>query len=272
MAKQPSVFSTKKRRPPKTDNGVWTQIQNRFARPVELKAKEQRAGIVSKEIVVFKKTRVLSSVNEVMQKYAKDEKQARSIRESVRKQLVKEEQASNDRRRLLASFQTPNLIEFNLPSNILGPPIAAPEIVSDPTQSSTNDPAILSSSHELQIAKTVFKKIRLQHGDEIRQRGEQTSIQEGFIYLVQHPLFDGWVKGGMTVDFELRLGMYNVADPLSRFSLSRVKWVAHRRSAEKELLDGLANVAQECCGEWFRIEFEQACNAFHSIKNQSLIL
>ncbi|MEC5213936.1 hypothetical protein RCH06_002491 [Polaromonas sp. CG_9.5] len=272
MAKQPSIFSTKKRRPPKTDNGVWTQIQNRFARPIELKAKEQRSKIISKEIAAFKKTQVLSSVNEVMQKYGKDEKQARSITGSVRRQLVKEEQASADRRRLLASFQTPNLIESNVSSKTFNSPIAAKGIIADPIQSSTKVPAILSASDDLQIAKIALQKIRLQHGAEIRQRGEQTSIQEGFIYLVSHPLFHGWVKGGMTVDFELRLEMYNVADPLSRFSLSKVKWAAYRRTAEKELLDRLANIAQERRGEWFRIEFEQACNAFHSIKNQFLIL
>jgi hypothetical protein len=120
----------------------------------------------------------------------------------------------------------------------------------------------LPLSHDFQIAHTVLQKIRLQHGFEIRQHGEQTAIQEGFVYLVQHPLFAGWVKAGMTVDFELRMATYNVADPLSRFVMSRVKWAENRRQAEIALMEALGCVAEQRNGEWFKMDFEKACIVF----------
>lgn len=60
------------------------------------------------------------------------------------------------------------------------------------------------------------------------------------MYLVTHPLFGGRVKAGMTMDFEVRLGVYNVSDPLSRFEYLAVKWVPNRRQAEIKLLARLA--------------------------------
>jgi len=58
----------------------------------------------------------------------------------------------------------------------------------------------------------------------------------------------------MTIDYELRIGTYNVSDPLSRFELSAVKWVFDRRQAEKKLIKTLGELALEMRGEWAKIE------------------
>lgn len=95
--------------------------------------------------------------------------------------------------------------------------------------------------------------IRRRFGDEIRTRGEQTAVREGFVYLLTHPCFEGWVKAGMTIDYELRLATYNTSDPLSRFAYISVQWVHDRRQSERLLLERLANVSDEMRGEWARV-------------------
>lgn len=110
--------------------------------------------------------------------------------------------------------------------------------------------------------QVALQQLRERCSQEIRVQGEQTTIPEGFIYLVTHPQFEGWVKAGMTIDYEQRLATYNVADPLSRFELTAVHWVAHRRVRERRLLRGLAAVAEEQRGEWFKIELPIAVAEF----------
>lgn len=99
----------------------------------------------------------------------------------------------------------------------------------------------------------VLTDIRRRFGDEIRTRGEQTAVREGFVYLLTHPCFEGWVKAGMTIDYELRLATYNTSDPLSRFAYISVQWVHDRRQSERLLLERLANVSDEMRGEWARV-------------------
>lgn len=107
--------------------------------------------------------------------------------------------------------------------------------------------------------------IRAKYSSEIKQHGEQTTIPEGFVYLVTHPLFEGWVKAGMTIDFEQRLINYNISDPLSRFIYSAVGWVSTRRRAERDLLKMLAASASQRNGEWFVIDPEIALKIFDGI-------
>lgn len=118
---------------------------------------------------------------------------------------------------------------------------------------------------EVQL-KAVLEDIRRRYGDEMRQKGEQTSAREGFVYLVTHPCFGGWVKGGMTIDYELRLGMYNTSDPLSRFEYAELTWAPDRRKAERELLAALQEIADETRGEWSRIDVQDALRVFRYLK------
>jgi hypothetical protein len=45
----------------------------------------------------------------------------------------------------------------------------------------------------------------------------------GYVYLLLHPLHDGWVKIGCTVDLPGRLSTYQTSDPLRRFRLIRYR-------------------------------------------------
>ncbi len=111
---------------------------------------------------------------------------------------------------------------------------------------------------------TILTDIRNRYGDEIRAHGEQTAISEGFVYLVEHELFVGWVKAGMTIDFETRLCTYNVSDPFSRFRFITLQWVKNRRKAELHLLKLLAEGSAEQAGEWFRIGTSEAKDIFNA--------
>lgn len=110
--------------------------------------------------------------------------------------------------------------------------------------------------------KVILADIRRRYGDEIRQIGEQTSAKEGFVYLVTNSCFPGWVKAGMTIDYELRLGTYNTSDPLSRFEYVKLAWTPDRRYAERLLLTELQRSAAETRGEWFRMQLQDAIFIF----------
>ncbi len=118
---------------------------------------------------------------------------------------------------------------------------------------------------EVQL-KAVLEDIRRRYGDEMRQKGEQTSAREGFVYLVIHPCFGGWVKGGMTIDYEQRLSTYNTSDPLSRFEYAELAWVPDRRNAERVLLAALQEITDETRGEWFRSDVQDALRVFRELK------
>lgn len=123
------------------------------------------------------------------------------------------------------------------------------------------EPSVNKAHTQLAV---ILADIRRRFEVEIRTKGEQTLVKEGFIYLATHPSFGGWVKAGMTIDYEMRLGMYNTADPLSRFAMPSIKWVPDRRAAERQLLSVLAAVATEMRGEWARMSLEMATQLFES--------
>jgi len=115
--------------------------------------------------------------------------------------------------------------------------------------------------------KIEIKEISLHdHLNRIRQTilnenvisGKQTTITEGFIYLIVNPVWNGWIKAGMTVDFEERLTSYNIYDPIGMYSYIDIKWTNDRKQAEKQLLDFLNIHSKKRKGEWFKIEHTKA--------------
>lgn len=112
----------------------------------------------------------------------------------------------------------------------------------------------------------ILTEIRMRYGEEIRQKGEQTSAQEGFIYLVKNPCFPGWLKAGMTIDYKLRLSTYNTSDPLARFEYVTLAWTPDRREAERILLNALRQTAEKTRGEWFSVQRQDALFVFETCK------
>ncbi len=100
--------------------------------------------------------------------------------------------------------------------------------------------------------------------NEDRIKGKQTAIVEGFVYLVKNDAFPGWIKAGMTIDYEDRLNTYNLYTPSENFQMLSIKWVADRRICETILLEELSKVAEITKGEWFKINESLALRIFNS--------
>ena len=209
--------------------------------------------LAKKEIKQFKTTRVLLTVEELKAKYNLQDAYAKGLSISIKRRLTEQ------------GIAVPKPAKKSKAGQASGATNAAPNAPTeavDALRAATPETPPKIVVEAPQEVKAVLQDIRSKYGDEIRTRGEQTTIPEGFIYLVTHPLFEGWVKAGMTIDYEQRMVTYNISDPLSRFELTAVKWVENRRKAEKDLLALLEDVAQECRGEWFRVELETARRVF----------
>ncbi len=187
----------------------------------------------------------LPSIEEIQRRYQFTEDAAREFIASIRRAAAKPAPSAAGRSRSTTS--SPNGRK----------PVSLGELLSPANPSKG---AVLAA---------ILADIRQRFGDEIRQKGEQTQVREGFVYLVVHPCFDGWIKAGMTIDFELRLATYNVADPLSRFRMVAISWVPDRRASEKSLLLALSEVATEFRGEWFLTSFEDAKSIFDRLNSSA---
>jgi hypothetical protein len=99
---------------------------------------------------------------------------------------------------------------------------------------------------------------------EDRTKGKQTLIEEGFVYLVKNSAFPGWIKAGMTIDYEDRLKTYNLYAPDRNFQMISMKWVADRRVCETILLEELGKIAEITNGEWFKVDESLALKVFNS--------
>ena len=88
----------------------------------------------------------------------------------------------------------------------------------------------------------------------IKVKGLHSIQKTGIIYLVEHEMFDGWLKCGMTVNMKSRLKSYNLCDPLKRYTVVASKVVKDRRKAEIDLIRELTTQASMKNGEWLRFK------------------
>jgi hypothetical protein len=112
---------------------------------------------------------------------------------------------------------------------------------------------------EVKERKAALKKLQEANLDKVTKR------VQGYIYLVEHELYVGWIKCGMTEDVLSRLGAYNGYDPMKRFKVICSKLVLHRRKAESQLLNDIKMRSTLQSGEWFKISKEDAMQIFDSI-------
>lgn len=95
----------------------------------------------------------------------------------------------------------------------------------------------------------------------------QAGIRRGFVYIIIHPLFEGWVSVGRSIDPIRRLSDYNRGDPFRRYILWESVYFEDRLAAEIKIHSVLAGVADARRGEWFRCSPEQALAAAHFVQN-----
>ena len=110
-----------------------------------------------------------------------------------------------------------------------------------------------------------LERIRQNRLDERTKSGEASRIKEGFVYIIENPVWNNWIKAGMTLDYEERLMSYNMYDPTASYTLVKMKWVLDRKQSEDSLLEKLAVHSQLQKGEWFKIDKEKALSIFDNI-------
>ena len=109
------------------------------------------------------------------------------------------------------------------------------------------------------------------HGTEIHadlpageDGGHQTTATNGHVYILTHPLMEGWLKIGMTRHPNARLRSYNTGDPENRYHMEHTVAVPHQRNAESsahelaELADSFEGRSETGRREWFRMSVEDA--------------
>jgi hypothetical protein len=94
--------------------------------------------------------------------------------------------------------------------------------------------------------------------------GQQIAATNGHVYILTHPLMDGWLKIGMTRYPNARLRSYNTGDPESRYHMEHTVGVDHQRNAESaahelaELADSFEGRSETGRREWFMMSLEDA--------------
>ena len=80
----------------------------------------------------------------------------------------------------------------------------------------------------------------------------------GCVYIVTHPLFEGWVKMGSASNIRRRLTGYNVYDPLQRFRLYASITSLDCSESESLVLETFRAFGYKMRGEWVRCSPEVA--------------
>lgn len=91
----------------------------------------------------------------------------------------------------------------------------------------------------------------------INARGANTIESSGFVYLLIHPIYNGWVKIGSTLDLQKRLSTYQTSDPQRRYQIHSYFAVDDRLAIEKWILYVLGK-KYKISGEWVNCDISDA--------------
>lgn len=82
----------------------------------------------------------------------------------------------------------------------------------------------------------------------------RTDVVDGFVYLVTHPSWPGYVKIGCAINPHSRLGDYQTYCPRRAYKLEHFVYVSERREFEEMMHDVFHS--ERVSGEWFKVELE----------------
>ena len=80
---------------------------------------------------------------------------------------------------------------------------------------------------------------------------------QGQVYIITNPAWEGWVKVGMAVDADDRLGGYQTSSPYRDYTLAYTADTPDRRATEAETHNRLADIFEQR-NEWFKCDVEIA--------------
>jgi len=95
-----------------------------------------------------------------------------------------------------------------------------------------------------------------------------SDIKEGYVYVIANKAWPGWVKIGMAVDAEERLGGYQTSSPHRDYTLEHTVASNDRRKSEKEAHTRALPLSVDSKGEWFKLSVEQAITILDNLDEQ----
>ena len=81
---------------------------------------------------------------------------------------------------------------------------------------------------------------------------------EGYVYIINNPCWDGWVKVGMAIDAEDRCKQYQTSSPYRDYKLCYLKHFEDRKIAEQSAHKELKKITDTYNGEWFQTSVKEA--------------
>ena len=81
---------------------------------------------------------------------------------------------------------------------------------------------------------------------------------EGYVYIINNPCWDGWIKVGMAIDAEDRCKQYQTSSPFRDYKLCYLKHFEDRKSAEQSAHKELKKITDTYNGEWFQTSVKEA--------------
>ena len=81
---------------------------------------------------------------------------------------------------------------------------------------------------------------------------------EGYVYIINNPCWDGWVKVGMAIDAEDRCKQYQTSSPYRDYKLCYLKYFEDRKIAEQSAHKELKKITATYNGEWFKTSVKEA--------------
>ena len=81
---------------------------------------------------------------------------------------------------------------------------------------------------------------------------------EGYVYIINNPCWDGWVKVGMAIDAEDRCKQYQTSSPYRDYKLCYLKHFEDRKIAEQSAHKELKKITDTYNGEWFKTSVKEA--------------
>ena len=81
---------------------------------------------------------------------------------------------------------------------------------------------------------------------------------EGYVYIINNPCWDGWIKVGMAIDAEDRCKQYQTSSPFRDYKLCYLKHFEDRKIAEQSAHKELKKITATYNGEWFQVSVKEA--------------
>lgn len=95
--------------------------------------------------------------------------------------------------------------------------------------------------------------------------GTVKTCKEGLVYLIENPVYPGFLKIGMTTNLVNRLASYQMYDPLKRFKVKHYEFVQDRKRTEQNMLSTY-NIHIES-GEW--IQYDDTIEIMRSVRENN---